>query len=64
MDKFCKDLVRKIVKKLRAHLRNLFSSNETRVLPPTGHVTYVDKDKYRSNHPNYKQRHQRHEQHK
>ena len=64
MDNFCLNLVKKITKNLRAHLRSLYSSNETRLMPPTGHVPYVDKDNYRTKYPNFKKQHQRHEQNK
>ena len=64
MDKFCLDFVKKITKKLRTHLRSLFSSNETELMPPTGRVPYFDKNNYRTKYPNFKKRHQRHEQNK
>ena len=61
MSKVGKGLVEHVTKKLLNHLRSIFSSQKTHVMPPTGHVHYVDKDANRKKYPNYKKQHQRHE---
>ena len=60
----CKEFVAKMIKKLRTHLRSIYSSFETKLMPPTGHVRQFDKDNYKTKYPNYKKQHQRHEQKK
>lgn len=59
-----KGFIEKIFSDLRDHLRRIFGSNKNYVIPPTGRIRYVDKDNYKLRHPNYKRKHQRHEQKK
>lgn len=64
MEKFCKNLVERTVKKIINKLRSIYNSEDSTSYVPFIYIKRTDKDAHNGRYPNYKKKHQRHEQNK
>lgn len=64
MERVCADFIERTRKCILKKLRAIFSSDGLQIYLPSLRLKRTDKDAYNSKYPNYKKKHQRHEQNK